>query len=40
LFNALIGKEFSYDRVIFEGEWKDGKMNGQGKKSDLLNNFD
>jgi len=44
LFNAfrffyfsLIGKFFWNDGDRYEGEWKDGKRNGQGKKSALLN---
>ena len=37
LFNTLIGKFFCNDGNRNEGEWKDGNMHGQGKKSDLLN---
>jgi len=37
LFNALIGKFFWNDGDRYEGEWKDNKMHGQGKKSAFLN---
>jgi len=37
LFNAFIGKFFWNDGSRYEGEWKDDKRNGQGKKSALLN---
>jgi len=37
LFNALIGEFFFNDGGKYEGEWKDGNMHDQGKKSDLLN---
>jgi len=40
LFNALIGKKFYNNGDRYEGEWKDGKKHGQGKKSYLLNDFD
>jgi len=32
LLNALIGKLFYNDGGRYEGEWKDGKPHGQGKK--------
>jgi len=32
LFDVLIGKIFWNDRDKYEGEWKDNKMHGQGKK--------
>jgi len=35
----LIGKKFWNDGNIYEGEWKDDKRNGQGKKSALLNHL-
>ena len=35
----LKGKIFYNDGKIYEGEFKDGKKHGQGKKSDLLNNL-
>jgi len=39
MFNALIGKYFYNSGSIYEGEWKDGKAHGQGKKSDFLNDL-
>ena len=39
LFNTLIGTSFYNDGGRYEGEFKDGKKHGQGKKSDLLNNL-
>jgi len=33
LFNASIGKFFWNDGEKYEGEWRDGKMHGQGKKN-------
>jgi len=33
---ASIGKIFWNDGGKYEGEWKDGKRHGQGKKRDLL----
>jgi len=32
LFDDSTGKEFWNDENIYEGEWKDDKCNGQGKK--------
>jgi len=32
---ALIGKFFWNNGNRYEGEWKDDKKNGQGKKSDI-----
>ena len=32
LFNAFLGKHFYNDEVRYEGEWKDDKKHGQGKK--------
>jgi len=37
LFNALIGEFFWNDGNRYEGEYEDGFMHGQGKKSALLN---
>jgi len=37
LLNAFIGKVFRNDGARYEGEWKDGKPHGQGKKTDFLN---
>jgi len=34
LFNALIGKYFYNDGARYEGEFKDGGINGKGKKFD------
>ena len=36
---VLIGKFFYYGGNKYEGEWKDDKKHGQGKKSDLFNNL-
>jgi len=36
LFNNLIGKFFFNDERRYDGEWKDNKVHGQGKKRDLL----
>ena len=35
-FNASKGKSFWNNGDRYEGEWKHGEMDGQGKKSDLL----
>ena len=32
LFNIFTGKYFQNDGGRYEGEWKDGNTNGQGKK--------
>jgi len=32
-----IGENFWNDGNRYEGEWKDSKYHGQGKKSDLFN---
>jgi len=34
--NIFVGKLFYNNGGRYEGEWKDGKKHGQGKKSDLL----
>ena len=34
-FKFQIGKFFWNDGNRYEGEWKDDKKNGQGKKSDI-----
>jgi len=39
LFNAWIGKFFWNNENRYEGEWKDGKKHGQGKKRYLLNDL-
>ena len=39
LFNIFIGKYFFNDGARYEGEWKDDKKHGQGKKSYLLNDL-
>jgi len=36
IFNAFKGKKISKYGDFYEGEWKDGKQNGQGTKNDLL----
>ena len=36
LFNTFKGKYFRNIGDKYEGEWKDGKKHGQGKKRDLL----
>jgi len=36
LFNPLIGEYFKNNGDRYEGEWKNGEFNGQGKKSCLL----
>jgi len=33
LFDDLKGKQFWNNGNRYEGEWKDGNMNGQGKKT-------
>jgi len=37
LFNASIGEKFCNNGDRYEGEWKDDKIQGLGKKSDLSN---
>ena len=39
LFITLSGKFFCNNGNIYEGEWKDDKKHGQGKKSYLLNDL-
>ena len=36
LFNTFIGKYFWNNGDRYEGEFKDGKRHGQGKKSDFI----
>jgi len=36
LFNVLIGQKIWKSGPIYEGEWKDSKQHGQGKKSNFL----
>ena len=38
-FNTLIGEFFYNNEERYEGEWKDDKKHGQGKKSDWLNDL-
>ena len=39
LLNDVIGKEFYSSGTRYEGEWKDGKKHGQGKKKIFLERY-